>query len=155
MKALMTLLAVLTMAPFTMARLSKEQIITYHVETLNWPDSLKPTIDQALQILTAPNQCWSYNSKTKISFAIELDSKKPCSAFIAYKDDTKLISAKKNLTDAKLLINYVTEKNGQMKLTLFKSDGKKLISAASTSFLFKKDETADSLKDVIVKWSLK
>lgn len=155
MKALLTLLTLLTVAPFSMARLSKEQKITYHVEVTNWPDSLKPTIDQALQILTAPNQCWSYNTQSKVSFAIEYDSNKPCSLFTIYKDDEKLIPTKKHLTDAKLLINYDSAKNGSLKLTLLKGDGKKMNSAASTSIKLKKDETADSLKDSIVKWTFK
>lgn len=151
MKALLTFLTLLIIAPISMARISNEQTITFHVETLNWPNSLKPKIDKALEILMSPNQCWSYNGKTKVSFAIEYDSKKPCSIFVAFKDDFKLIPVMKNPTDVKLEISFDPSKNGTMKLSILKGDGKKLKSALSKRRPLKKEETADSLKDAIVK----
>lgn len=159
MKTLMLIICVLAVAPLSMARLSKEQKITYHVEVKNWPEALKPIIDKALQILTAPNQCWSYNAQSKVSFAIAYDSTEPCSQFVIFQNDTKIIPFNKNLTDAKYEISYEERKKGpakkaQLVVKLFKGDGKKLISAASTTLHYK-NETADSLKDKIVHWSLK
>ena len=156
MKLLIASLVVLFLAPFAMARVSKEKVITYHIEVKNWPESLKPIIDQVVQRLTAPNQCWSYNDKTKVSFTIETGADAICSSFVIFTDDSMLAKQKKDYNAVKYEISHSGSKKGQGKLLLklFTGDGKKLKSAASTSFDFK-NETEDTLQNRIVLWSLK
>ncbi len=156
MKLVIALLVVLLLTPFAMARVSKEKVITYHIELSNWPESSKPMIDRVVQYLTAPNQCWSYNDKSNVSFTIESGADVICSTFVIFVDDKKLALQKKDHNAVKYVISHDGSKKGQgkMLLKLFKGDGKNLKSVSSTSFDLKR-ETDDTLQNKIVLWSLK
>ena len=156
MKLVVASLVFLLLTPFAFSRVSKEKVITYHIEVTNWPESLKPMVDRVVQNLTSPNQCWSYNDKSNVSFTIESGADVVCSTFVIFVDDKNLALQKKDHNAVKYVISHDGNKKGQgkMLLKLFKGDGKKLKSAASTSFDLK-NETDDTLQNRIVLWSLK
>lgn len=156
MKIVFASLVIFLLTPLAMPRVSKEKVITYHIEIKNWPESLKPMVDRVVQQLTGPNQCWSFNDKSKVSFTIEAGADVTCSTFVIFEDDKKLVTQKKDHNAVKYVISHDGSKKGQgkMLLKLFRGNGKKLTSAASTSFGLK-DETDDTLLNRIVLWSLK
>lgn len=115
------------------------QVTTYHIDIKNWPD--RRSIDPQINELVDSKACYDIDVKPA-------EPQVNCHKFAWFKSNDVLKPFKKNPTDIKMVLAYA---GGEMKVMLFKWDGKKTQRILNSGSKF----NAQDIKGEIVKWTFK
>ncbi|MES2802936.1 MAG: hypothetical protein V4654_10615 [Bdellovibrionota bacterium] len=114
------------------------QVKTYHIEIKNWPD--RRQIESQINELVDSKVCYDVNGAPA-------NPPTECHRFAWFKSNEVLKPYKKRPTDIKMVLGYA---GGEMKVTMFKWDGKK-----NQRILNSGSKMEPDIKNHILRWTFK
>lgn len=113
--------------------------VTYHIDIKNWPD--RDSIVSQLSELVASKACYDIKGKPVTPEA-------DCHKFAWFKSNDVLKPYKKVPSDIKMVLAHT---GTEMRIIMFKWDGKKAESILNTGVKFDKNK----IKETVIEWTFK